>query len=384
MKIKGSALITVLIIITAFSAFLGILMVSSSQRVYSAEKLANRIRAKIYAEAGANEAFSILNTNFDLRTDSTKFPLITYGEGKYDAAVMPIGSDVAVIYSTGICNDATASVILDIKNFNKPIDGPDPDFDPGPVGAYCYAIVSGSTISIGGASDIVISGKIHTHSIFKLFGSASFAGDVESVVDIDIAKKLEIDGDASAPSFSGKGDVTGTKTIDSVVPVPIPEIDLTPYYIKALKHGEVYFGSKTISGDYSPAGGVMWVEGDLSISGGKLEGSFIATGDIHCSGGPVMEKVSSYPLLVSRDGSIHIAGHGSYHGLIYSRSPAGFIKITGSGTIIGTLICDGEFIKHGCSSVVSYEDSTPISPEGDSSDGDGYDRTGVGITAWQK
>ena len=121
----------------------------------------------------------------------------------------------------------------------------------------------------------------------------------------------------------------------------------------------------------------MWVNGDLKISGsGNLIGCFIATGNINISGSGDQIKVASYPALVSRDGSIDISGSQTFHGLIYTRTGA-FSK-SGSGQVVGSIICGGNFTASGSWRVLTYEDSTPIAP------GQGGSQVAVYPAAWQK
>ena len=60
--------------------------------------------------------------------------------------------------------------------------------------------------------------------------------------------------------------VTGSESEQAVPLVDIPDIDLTPYYNWANAHGEVRNGFTMSGGTYTPNGGVLWVNGSVTLS----------------------------------------------------------------------------------------------------------------------
>jgi len=218
-------------------------------------------------------------------------------------------------------------------------------------------------------------------------GSKKVIGDISSCERIWLVGSTKITGDAAAPTLTYSGTaISGTKTVGPVTAVTIPDIDLTPYYNQALANGQVYAGNQHFSGsdDLAPAGGVMWVNGDLRVSGsGQLIGCFIATGDIDITGSGDQVQVEKYPAFVSRDGDIDISGSGKSHGLIYVR--VGDFDKTGSGDHTGSIICNAAFDAAGSWCTVVYEDSTPVAPGGGGGGGGGSTPAdNIGVSAWQK
>ena len=398
---QGSALITVMALVLLVPLIAGSMVVFSQQQAYSVKRQTDQIRAKALAEAGVNEAYSRIATNFAARTSTNLFPLTSFGGGTYKANITTVATNRALICCTGVYGRATARAILQVQNYVQSTT----NGGGGPVGAYACAIMANGLITISGSGDFNVgtNGIIHGNNTFSKSGSGNFVAQRTEVCsgtdlsgswtfDMDFASggdctisgsgqinhNIQCDALGCSGSFkvlgngtvltyskSGSGGVMGTLTtgVDSVVPtIAIPNIDLTPYYLCASNNGQVFNG-KSISGssNVQPTGGVMWVNGNLSISGsGNLIGCFIATGNIDISGSGSQIKVNQYPALVSRDGTINISGSQSFHGLIYAKTGA-FGK-SGSGLVLGSIICGGNFTASGSWGLLTYEDSTPVAP----------------------
>lgn len=367
----GTSLPVVLGTILVVSILLAAVSRTAGQRAFTARQLACRIRAQALAETGVSHAYNLLAQDFEQRTNEASFPLTQYDGGTYDVSVTPLGEDNAVIRGVGTYASVRESVIVDVRRHVQDVAQQDV--------AYGYAILADGEISWTGCGVFEGDSRVHANSTFKQAGCGELNADISSSAAVTLkGNSGEIDGDVTAPDVSGKtGKVTGTITETAVPEVSLPVIDLVPYYNEALANGEVYEGGQTVSGDFSPVGGIMWVNGTLSFSGsGTRTGCFIATGDIHCSGSGQQIKVQGYPAFASRDGGIKFSGSGSCEGLVYAR--IGSVEITGSGRIDGSVICGSDFKKAGCSTVIAYVDSTPVSPVDVASDGV------LCVSAWQR
>ncbi|MBT7065437.1 MAG: hypothetical protein HN919_03970 [Verrucomicrobia bacterium] len=369
---NGNALITVLGIVMVISAFLVVGVNRSLQRAFTAHRLSDRAKAQSIAEAGAARAYVALQADFTTRTNAEAFPITDYSGGTYHATIIPVDEDGAVIRCLGQYAGIEETVMLDTR-----LRGAATEMIVDR--AYGYAILADGDISWTGCGTFGGESRVHGNGKFKQAGCGELAADVTSSTSIRLlGNSGEIDGDVAAPDVSGKtGKVTGTITETAVAAVPIPTIDLVAYYNQALQNGEVYQGSKTISTSVAPVGGIMWIEGNLKLSGpGTCTGCFIATGNIHLSGPAGQVKVGGYPAFISRDGSIKLSGSGSYEGLLYA--PSGDIDITGGGSVTGSMICGGDFKKAGCSTLFSYVESVPVAPNETVSEGI------LCISAWQQ
>jgi hypothetical protein len=204
---------------------------------------------------------------------------------------------------------------------------------------------------------------------------------------ISLVGNATITGAGSAPSISGSN--IGTPMVGPVPVVPVPNIDLTPYYNAALAKGQVYNGAKSISGNVSPNGGIMWVNGSLNIGNGVYNGCFIATGGVELkttgNGTITMTNSTDYPLLVSRDASILIkqAKTFTFDGLIYAKT--GNFDKQGNGDVFGrgAIIAAGNVSKNGGWSGLIFSDPTPAYPGTGGSSPDLNTANRVIITAWQ-
>jgi hypothetical protein len=282
-----------------------------------------------------------------------------------------VGEEAAVIKSKGTYQTVSETVVLDVHLFGGS--------GPGGSSAFGFAVLADGEISWTGSGVFNGGSSIHANGLFTQAGCGELNAQVTSSTRVTLKGESGfIDGDVTAPEVTGKTDkITGTHTESSLGRVELPELDLMPYYNEALANGQVYEGSRTLSHAFTPPGGIMWVNGDLTISGpDDITGCFIATGDIHCSGSGNHHKVDSYPGFVSRDGSIKFSGSGRYEGLVYAR--IGDIEIVGSGIFDGAIMCGGDFKKAGVSTLFNYWVSVPVAPNTLPTEGM------LCVSAWQK
>lgn len=369
---SGSAYMSVLGSIIAITSVAVVGVKSGMQRAHMAQRLSFSTRAQAIAEAGVSRAYTVLAEDFTSREDPAAFPLTPYAGGTYDVDVAPVDDDMAAIKSVGTYEGVTETVILDVREHQLYVT-------TDPENAYGYAILADEKISWTGCGVFEGDSRVHANGVFKQAGCGELNADISSTAKITLnGASGMVDGDAAAPRVKGKtSKVTGDVIEMAVDRVPIPQIDLVPYYTEALIHGQVYDGSQTIDHAFAPPGGIMWVNGDLHIAGSEdVTGCFIATGDIHLSGSSGQHQYGDYPGFISRDGDIKVAGCGTYEGLIYTR--IGDIQFTGSGKVIGAIISGGNFKKAGCSTVIAYVESVPIAPDETASDGV------LCVSAWQQ
>jgi len=251
-----------------------------------------------------------------------------------------------------------------------PDAGDDDDDDITYPPAFGHALMAGRDIDFTGNGMLDVStGTAYANNNISLSGNTGFyTQHAYAVNNINGNGQGTIGGDATASSFSfvGQAGVIGTSTIESIPPIPIPSLDFSSYRAYASAHGEEYNTSIHISGssDLEPSGGVMYVNGNLRISGsGNMVGAFIVTGDIFITRNGNQVKVEDLPALVSMTGNIHISGNGDYHGLIYC--PSGTLDRSGSGTITGSIIAGYDIEKSGTWSGMIYELSYPSLPDDD-------------------
>jgi hypothetical protein len=345
------------------------------QQPFNVRRTRDQVRAQAIAEAGANIAYAMLSTNFNLKDNAAAFPLTSYRGGTYDVAVTSMSATSAVITSSGRCNLATAVVGLDVINYVTNL----PTGQPPPIGAYSNLVTSGGAISWGGTVSINGGGHVQANQSISMSGNVTLACNASSCQSMSLSGSVLINGNTRAPSYSisGSSSITGTRTTGSVSPVTIPTIDLTPYLNWANSHGEYYSGNVTINSDRAPNGGVMYVNGNISVSGNcTLTGCFIATGSISISGSGNQVQVNNYPAFISQNSSISISGSKSLQGLIYT--PVGSVSYSGGGGLQGAIIAGGGVSMSGNVGIFQFTNPTPVPP------GSGATAGTVGISGWRQ
>ncbi|MBT8042407.1 MAG: hypothetical protein HKP10_09320 [Kiritimatiellales bacterium] len=398
---SGYALVVVMFFIAAISSFLAMLSFSSSQRSYTSQRLTQEIKAKAMAEAGCEFGYAVLTSNWEARYDPTAFENdpgsnqvtsvqqpafsgeayeVSYANAQNDANykidVEAVGDKAAMITTTGSCGSVTAVSIVTMQD----IGGSNDDGSVVSGEAFEYAILCGGTFTFRGCGSMTSpsgNAKFHSNGALDNRGSTHAMIDLSSSARIT-SGKVTFGGDITAPSFGlhKKAKVLGTKTQTAVSTVEIPDIDLTPYYNWALQKGEVYNGYSS-SSSYSPNGGILWVNGDVNLSGGTFSGTIIATGNIHISGQVELAPTDCAFAVASRDGDIQVAGQAELNGLIYAKS--GSFRHNGGGEIAGQIIVNGDIHKGGNSDIMTSFASNVPSPPGGSTTTDH-----IAITAWQK
>lgn len=377
----GYALATVLAAVTVCTLLVASVVKVSMQRCYSVNKLGDKAKAITYSEAGLDYAYSILSADFSKRTDGTLFPSSSYGNGSYAITLSDVTSNSVLVTCVGYCGSASNVSAISVRNYT--VQSAEEDYDDSSE-AWDYAVFTGGGISWNGSGTFDGGGAmLHSSQAFLLSGSGYVNADVYSPEEIELkGNACELDGNATAPSIiDKKNNITGTPTEEEVASITFPEIDLTPYYQEALANGMVYDGDQSWSygSDYTPEGGIIWVNGSVNLSGsGTLNACIISTGDLKSSLSGGVTQYSTYPALVSRDGSIKISSQGDYVGLIYTKS--GDFSMSGGGSITGQIMVAGDMAKSGNSDAISFVNSAPTPPGGSESE----DEDVIGISAWEK
>lgn len=383
---EGSALLTVFILMFVLSAVMGTATSASMQRVFMARKLQARVKATAYAEAGVDQAYSVVSTNWGLRSNSVQFVETAFGDGTYDAGITVVSDARAVIISTGVCEDVVVVVAADVMNYGSGGSG-GWSVDSN---AFDFAMLCGGPLDFGGCGDITAGAgediKMHSNGILDIRGNANTGVDITSSVEIQISNNNTIDGDVTAPILdytASKVTITGTADVEPVPEVTIPEVDLTPWYTYAEANGAVEPAGLHLSGGvYEPPGGVVWVNGDVHITSGTIvKGTIIATGDIDIGGSAdIQPSVNGGGFsLASRDGDIKITTSGTIEtGIVYAKT--GNFDMQANGEVQGSIIVKGTIDKAGNSDAIIYSKIVPTLPGGEDPV-EPYDI--IGISAWQ-
>jgi hypothetical protein len=413
----GYALITVMLIITALGFTVGMLTQIGRQRMFDAQYRVNKVKALAYAEAGVDHAYAILSTDFSQRNNPDAFSFNSdgsetgtetgttwggsdgsstfqsadgstsvvkndYSEGAFELNLTPISNRYVVVTSHGECNGIVQTVEVLIEDIYAGSGKNEaPDYED--MEAFNYAIVTGGDFVFRGCGSIVGSptARMHSNSDIDINGDADTQVNVTSTTGVQVGNNT-VNGSITAPEVDlhKKASITEGSAEAEVPPIEIPDVDLTPYFNHAKKYGEVHNGFVTKS-SYTPNGGILYVIGDVEISGhAVIDGSIIATGNVKISGQVQIKPAAGRAFAIATEsGDIDNTTSGRIEGLIYTKS--GNYKQTANGVLYGQLIIGGEVQKGGNSDIIVYQQYIPNPP-------------GVGtavpskslplISAWQK
>lgn len=373
----GAAFMTVMIVVLIISFVSSAIVSMAMYQPRSISRVRDYIRAKAIAEAGVNQAYSMLVTNFAARYNAAAFPQTSFGGGTYDVTVSPVGTDAAFLVSEGTFGTATARAAVDLKNYGET------EPSTGPSSAWGHSIFANGTINLNGSGtlfgsaftnqDLIQNGAIE-------WGASDNTCDVYTVGQFRVNGTADIFGEVYAPVIlvTGQNNITATHE-QSVPPIRFPILDLTELYNTAVTNGQVYSGgtynSNVVLGNIP--GGVAWFNGDVRFKKTlTFSGCVIATGDIRFDGSFSNTREGNLPAIISRDGGILINGSHTVEGLIYC---AGDLRMNGSGTIEGSIVVGGNIDLNGSYGIVTYNYSAPPGVGNDGNSGDV-----IGISAWQE
>jgi cytoskeletal protein CcmA (bactofilin family) len=138
-------------------------------------------------------------------------------------------------------------------------------------------------------------------------------------------------------------EVPVTSVYQNIAPIPMPVIDLN--YYKTYPGATIYNGDKTFnSSNLSNLSGVIYVNGDVSISGNYTNTNvlIVATGNIKITGDVTAGNPATDSLALLTTKSVKISGTPTIYGLVYSHNVMndGSATISGNAEIYGAICAD--------------------------------------------
>lgn len=207
---------------------------------------------------------------------------------------------------------------------------------------------------------IVLKGTINITKSINITSCVSISATNPVTINIDnsFAKSKDIDGNTKTLITDGGG-----TWVEGVVdPIAIPEIDLTPWFYEALANNEVFNGTFQTP-DYTPNGGILWVNGDVKLNGGTFNGTLIATENIKLGGsasviGPPGDDGFA---IASVGGNVDHNSTGKIDGLIYCKN--GDFTFGGNGILEGQVIAKGYIGMNGTTDAITYKKTIITTPD---------------------
>lgn len=378
---RGSALITLMIIILLVSIAGASMVGFAKQQVYAVTKVRDYLKAQAYAEAGANEAYNALKTNWSQR----EFEPRTYGDGSYTMVVVESDDPTLVsIICTGTLGSVKSVVQLDVKNFGTGTPGEAPVTSP-----YYYGVFVNGYLDHNGTGTQTGNAQVNGYLVSSGGGGLLWGTAGEPIV----VNVCGVNSKGDGATFNGGGTVYGevkarkfkgtpspaTITVTTPDTLGMPDISakLNEYYQIALDKGQVFTTApSTISGGVP--GNIRWynIPGGITLQSADYVGTVICTGPITFIGTVRNTRVGNLPAIVSRDGSITVKGAHEVNGLVYA---GGDILWSGAGTLVGTLMCGGNLTFNGTYGNLAYAYCPPGDEGSDGTSGDL-----AGVSGWQK
>ena len=404
-KKDGYALALSMLFIGLISVGTTVLYKMSMQKSDFEERSADRIMARIVAEAGIHQAYALVK--LDSNQLSQEFADVSVGDEIASITVSEVNdaevglssasadnSKYYLMKSTATCNDSTVSAAVIIKSSTSTSDEP---VDPEVLELFDGAVFCGGDANMVGASEVDLGGgTAHVNGTITMRGSSKFLNGslVSCSSTITLKGSPTIDSSVAVPSTPSIpwGDfstfIFGTLSVQDV-PEQMIELDLETFRLYAVENdieGQSYpsgtwnytYTDSYISEDelpkkgtlqiascqvVNPAGGVLWVEGDVHIAGSSvINGCVIATGDIKVVGGMTHKQATGFPSFMSVNGDVDIGSSCDVYGLVYAHN--GDISISGAANVFGAFICPrGNFTQGGSGNVICSK-SRPSGPNG--------------------
>ncbi len=329
---KGTIFITTLISTFLMTLVGGYAYEMATRDLHFVHRMEKAAQAQQLAEAGMSRAISAYSTNWTTYIGSTFSG--TLDTGSYSAHATASGSRY-LLTSTGTVDDVTRSVTAEVA---------------GATGTtalnYAFAAGGNATIDSGtGQSPGTIVGNIYSAGNTTLDGPSS--GGV-----------LAITGSSTAGgNITSNSSVTlsGTSTQHYTSSVPFPTVSMSYYQGIAQTNGQYYSGNKSYTSTSTipaaPAGGVIYVAGNITIEGTQTtRACLVAGGNITINkSGNTYPKVtvtapSSLPAVVSQ-GNFTFSSNGNggaylrVTGLLYSQgnmtySSGNHDELTVTGSVV--------------------------------------------------
>jgi hypothetical protein len=258
----------------------------------------------------------------------------TIGSGEFHVVVDDLGGGSYAISSTGTVSDVSETV----KTFVQA---------PSTASAMAKGIFSNDKIDISGSGELDSgshSNSTDAAAATRIWGSVEiWTGDCDSV---------------GTTVTGGSANIHAGTARSGVAPIAFPELDFNYYYNIALANGQVRTGNQSLSGTMAPAGGVLWVNGNVDMRKLNFTGTLVATGNVTHNGQVTMSTaLPGHPVLVSKLGSLDFAGGGTFNGMVYVRT--GGVTIRGNNTIHGSIMAWGLVNCNGNWGTLDYQPSQP-------------------------
>lgn len=260
---QGSALLSVMVILTLLMAVVGSTYAISRHRSHQTQVLTEFIHAHAIAEAGANEAYSRLRTHFYSTPRGTESPQ-PFADGAYEVTIEDNPHVVrgVRITSVGTYRNAESVVGMDLRDANTSSI------------AFDYAIFANGPLRFNGTPPI-IDGDLHTNNDWTLSGNY---GGVQGLI--------------SAQNYEDIPEEF--RAVWQVIPFPqLSDPAFQEFLAAAEADGRLtrYTGNRIFQQSHE-FNGIVVVEGNVTFRGSgvrTINGMLYVTGDVTSNGSSTVD-----------------------------------------------------------------------------------------------
>ncbi len=319
---RGFALVTAISVSFLVSILSAAVYTVAHHQLFAARKTREYLKAKVIAEAGANDRYNQVKYNFDGFGTSAE---MAYGGGSYQTILESVGSDRARLISIGRCGESEARIDLSLRNFPVIVNADNPD----------------SSLPEMLEHAIAVEGDLKLHGMYDIEGDVAY-GDKYTKA-------------GNAGTLNGTAGPTSQKISDW--------FDVTDY---TMHPDTVVWDGSTPLSSY-PAGTIVYYNGNITVNSGPVSCCLIAQGDIKITSHVKFNRPGTYPTLVSINGDIDLHGGPTIDGLIVALDGT-VSRMSGGGgveyNIKGAIAAKGDLTFGGGFKLIYDADAVNISPPG--------------------
>jgi len=318
---NGSAVLTVLGVISIVMVVCGMLGYSSTQQMRSSQITREMLKARLIAESGLNKAYNAVKNDFDQVAGYAD--QAAFGGGTYTVKSVALsGGETrrAQLISEGVCGFGRAVVSVDLENRPKVEADDDPSDD---YFDLLFDLLVGGTLNMTGNFKADVT-DIHAN------GSATLSGSAETD-----AKTVSSAGSVIWKKPGGTVTLLSNQSPVEILTEALLEA-INDFIACAVKNGAVYASGAEIPD--SPPGGVAYCTGDSSGWDRTGNGCFIFAGEASFQGNAVnVSSVNGYPaLIVLGADEVKLNSGSVVHGAIIV--PNGSVKLNGHADLYGPIV----------------------------------------------
>jgi len=323
---SGSAILTVLGIITVVSIVSGMLSFSATQQMRSGQITRDMLRARLIAESGLNKAYNSVRSDFASAVSYAATDSLGGGTCTVTAQPQSEGAERRVqLTSEGVCGMGRAKVTVDLENrpVVEPAEGSEDNFFP-----LSYDVLVGASMTITGNFNAEVA-AFHANGAVVVQGSSS-------------SVEVPTFSSASTVTFKGAAKNNIGKTAVALSGQPSQAISSAALTaaINSLKayaesHGAVYASGSDIPAN--PPGGVAYCTGSSDGWNKVGTGCFIFDGAFNAVANVKITAVDGYPaLIVTSVDDVKFAGHTEIDGALIL--PNASLMLSGQAVIYGPVL----------------------------------------------